>query len=88
LHLYLDENDTMVNFDIVFLFIKIHVPKSLEFISKVIDLEIINLIEICLISTFCTFKGICYEKTKGIAMGSSLSLVVAKFFMEHFKDLV
>jgi hypothetical protein len=68
-HLHLDEQDIMVSFDVVSLFTKIHVPKSLDLISKLVDPETLNLIEICITSTFFTFKGIFYEQTEGTTMG-------------------
>jgi hypothetical protein len=75
----------MVSFDVVSLFTKILVPEAINLISKLVDSETLNLIEICLTSTFFTFKGTCYEQTEGTTMGSSLSPVVANIFMEHFE---
>jgi hypothetical protein len=86
-HLHLDENYIMVSFDVISLFTKILVPEALNLISNLVNPETLNLIEIFLTSTFFTFKGICYEQTKGTSMGSSLSSVVANIFMEHFEGL-
>jgi hypothetical protein len=61
--------------------------KALTLISKLVDHETLNLIKIYLSSTFFTFKGVFYEQTEGTTMGSSLSLVVANIFMEHFESL-
>jgi hypothetical protein len=58
----------MVSFDVVSLFTKILVPEALDLISKLVDPETLNLIEICLTSTFFTFKGTCYEQTEGTTM--------------------
>jgi hypothetical protein len=76
-----------MSFDVVSLFTKTPIPKSLDLISKLVDLETLNLIKIFLTSTFFTFKGTCYEQTEGTTMGSSLSLMVANIFMEHFDTL-
>jgi retron-type reverse transcriptase len=76
----------MVSFDVISLFTKIPVSEALDLISKLIDPETLNLIKIFLSSTFFTFKGVCYEQTKGTTMGSSLSPVVANIFMEHFES--
>jgi hypothetical protein len=86
-HLQLDEHHLMVGLDVVSLFTKIPIPKSLEIFSKLVDLGTIKLIELCLTYTFFTFKSIYYEQTEGTTMGSSLSPVVANIFMEHFETL-
>jgi hypothetical protein len=75
----------MVILDVVSLFTKITVLEAFDLISNLVDPETLNLIEIYLTSTFFTFKGICYEQTKGTTMGSSLSPVVANNFMEYFE---
>jgi hypothetical protein len=61
--------------------------EAIDLISKLVDPKTLNLIKICLTSTFFTFKGTCYEQTEGTTMGSSLSPVVANIFMEHFETL-
>ena len=42
--------------------------------------------EICLTSTFFSFEGEFFKQTYGVAMGSSLSPVVANLFMEDFES--
>jgi hypothetical protein len=84
-HLHLDENYIMAIFYVISLFTKILVPEALNLISNLVSPKTLNLIEIFLTSTFFTFKGIFYEKTKGTSMGSSLSSVVVNIFMEHFE---
>jgi hypothetical protein len=64
-YFHLDEHDIMVSFDVVSLFTKILVPEALDIISKLVNSKTFNLIEIYLISTFFSFKGTFYEKTKG-----------------------
>ena len=85
--LHLDDHDLMVSFDVISLFTKIHAPESLNIISRFFDKETLHLIEICLSSTFFSFKSKFYEQTKGTTMGSCLSLIVANIFMEHFETL-
>jgi hypothetical protein len=75
----------MVSFDVVSLFTKILVPETIDIISKLVDFETLNLIQICLTSTFFTFKGNCYEQTEGTTMGSSLSPVVANILWNILK---
>lgn len=55
-------------------------------ISQSIDVETFDLIQIFLASTLYSFKSAFYEKTKGTTTGSSLSLIVASIFMEHFNS--
>jgi len=50
-NLHLDEEDVMVSFDVVSMFKKILFPQVLDLISKLDDLETLNLIQICLSST-------------------------------------
>jgi hypothetical protein len=82
--MHLDEHDIMVSFNVFSLFTKILVPEALDLIFKIFYLETLSIIETYLTSTLFTFKGICYEKTEGTTMGSSLSLIVSNIFMEHF----
>jgi hypothetical protein len=81
------DEDLMVKFEVVSLFKKIPISKALTLIFNLVDPKTLNLIKICLSSTFFTFKGFFYEKAKGATMGSSLSPVVANTFIEHFKSL-
>jgi hypothetical protein len=55
----------MISFDVVSLFTKIPIPKYLDLLSKIIDLETLNVIKIFLTSTFFSFKDMWYEKNKG-----------------------
>jgi hypothetical protein len=87
MNMHLDKQDIMVHFDVVSLLTKISILESLDLISKLVDPKTLNLIEICLTSTFLTFKGIHYEQTKGTTIGSFLSLVVATVFIEQFETL-
>ena len=48
--------------------------------------EILQLLEYCLQSTFFSFKGEFYHLTDGVAMGSSISSVVANLFMEELEE--
>ena len=47
--------------------------------------NILELLEFCLYNTYFLFQGQFYEQTKGAAIASSVSPVVAKFFMEYFE---
>ena len=47
--------------------------------------NILELLEFCLGNTYFLFQGQFYEQTKGAAMGSPVSPVVANLFMEYFE---
>ena len=48
--------------------------------------NIIELLEFCLKNTHFLFQVVFYEQTKGAAMGSPVSLVVANIYMEAFEN--
>jgi hypothetical protein len=78
-----DTNDILVGFDVVSLFTKIPINESREIINKIINQEIVKLIEICLKSTFLYFQGEIYEQNCRVAIGSPLSPFVANLFMKN-----
>ena len=47
-----------------------------------------NLLELCLRSTYFSYKGVFYEQTEGAAMGSPVSAVVANLYMQFFEEMV
>ena len=49
------------------------------------DPDTAHLVEICLTSTFFCFEGEFFEQICGVAIGSPLSPIVAKLFMEDFE---
>jgi hypothetical protein len=60
-NLHLGDEDLMFNLDVVSMFTKILVLKSLTLICNLVDPKTLNLINIFLSSTFFTFKGVFYE---------------------------
>ena len=48
--------------------------------------NIIELLDFCLNNTYFTFQGVFYKQTKGAAMGSPVSPIVANIFMEAFES--
>jgi len=60
----------------------IMVEEALEVLKKITDLEMMELIGICLKSSYFRFKGKIYEQTHGIAMGSPLSPLIANLLLE------
>ena len=87
--------DCMVSFDVVSLFTNIPLEKVLDFIKLKGEEEVYNfplpvgkiceLIKLCVTDTYFTFNGHIYKQTFGVAMGSSLSPVLANLYMEFFE---
>jgi len=75
----------MVNFDVVSLFTKVLIADSLELLSNHFEDDDLALIKHILTSTYSCFDGQFYEQMDGAAMGSPLTLVIMKFFMEDFE---
>ena len=48
--------------------------------------NILELLEFCLNNTYFLFQNQYFEQTKGAALGSPVSPIVANFYMEAFED--
>ena len=48
--------------------------------------DITLLLEFCFQNTYFSFQGQFYEQVEGVAMGSLLSPIVAKLYMEYFEQ--
>ena len=87
--------DHMVSFDVVSLFTNVPLDKVLEFVRSKTEENIYHfslevgkiceLIKLCVRDTYFTFNGIHYCQTYGVAMGSSLSPILANLYMEYFE---
>ena len=75
----------LVSFDVVSLYTKISVEEVLKVLKEITSKEITNMVAVCLNSTYFTFQGEMYEQTSGVVMGSLLSPVVDKLYMEYFE---
>ena len=69
----------------VSLFTNVPIVDSLLLLSQHFEDDVLVLFKHALTSTYFCFDGQFYEQTDGVAMGSSLSLVIANFFMEDFE---
>jgi hypothetical protein len=78
-------NDTLISFDVVSLFTEIPLNDAILLVKEVADPVTTKLAEVCLLSTFFSYQGECYEQTSGVAMGSPLSPIVANLYMESFE---
>jgi len=80
------ENDMLVSFDVVSPFTKILIDEVVDIIRCVSNDETANLVKVYLNSTYFNLWGDIYKQTKGVAMGSPPSLVVANLFIENFEE--
>jgi hypothetical protein len=61
------------------------IKDSLDLLGQLFDEDILAQFRHVHTSTYFTYGGQFYEQTDGVAMGSSLSPVIANFFMEDFE---
>ncbi len=76
----LEPEDILVSFDVISLYTCILINEAMEVINKLTDPDTTRLVELCLTSTFFSFKGEFYEQTCGVSIGSPLSPVFANLF--------
>ena len=95
----INDNDLMLSFDVVSLFRKIpvHIAKSVIFDRLKCDSElkircrlnineIMNALDLCLDNTYLCFRKTFYRQIFGVAMGSSISVIVANLVMESIEN--
>jgi hypothetical protein len=77
--------ELMVSFDVICLFTNVPIGDSLNLLSKHFGKYTLALFKHTLTSTYFCFDGQYYEQNDGVAMGSSLSPVIANFYVEDFE---
>jgi hypothetical protein len=90
--------DTLVSFDVVSLFTNAPVDEALQVIRNkphngdtlakpsVLQVEaIMELLKVCLRTTYFQVGGKFFQQKDGMAMVSSLSPIISSIFMEHFE---
>nr|CAH8860460.1 unnamed protein product [Trichobilharzia regenti] len=95
----LENDETMVSFDITSLYTNIPVIMALEAVRKELTADpernhrtklpieqIILGIHLCLTSTIFKFQGKIYRHTEGVAMGSLISPIIADIFMDSWEN--
>ena len=65
---------------------KLDTDETLHERTSIPSVHLIELVKLCLGSTYCEFQGKFYEQSDGAAMGSPLSPVMANMYMEHFEE--
>jgi hypothetical protein len=96
----LESSDTLVSYDVVSLFTNVPVEEALQVIRNklhnvdklaersVLQIEaIIELLQVCLRTTYFQLEDKFFQHKDDMAMGSSLSPIVSSIFMEHFQKL-
>ena len=89
----------MVSFDVEALYTSIPIDRALIAVKDKLEsdegwcgktalsiTQIVELLELCLRSTYFTFRDKYYRLMDGVAMGSPVSSVVANLFMERFEE--
>ena len=91
--------DRMISFDVTNLFTQVPVDEALRVVEERLSADdslkertsiptpqLIELIELCVRSTYFQFQDKFFEQTDGAAMGSPLSPVLANLYMEHLEE--
>ena len=95
----LEKGECITSYDVVALFTSIPIPSALEVMKKKLEQDtelqkrtimpvdtILELLAFCLNNTYFLFQDTFYEQTKGAAMGSPISPIIANIFMEAFEQ--
>ena len=95
----LDDDETLVSFDVVSLFTKVPTQLAIQVAhQRLLDDtsltsrtslttdEITTLLEFCLNATYFAFRNSLYQQVHGTAMGSPVSVVVADLVMEDVES--
>jgi hypothetical protein len=93
-------SDTLVSFDVVSLFTNVPVGEALQVIRNTLHNNdtlaersplqveaIMELLDVCLRTTYFQVDDKFFQQKDGMAMGSFLSPIVSNIFMEHFEKL-
>jgi hypothetical protein len=96
----LQSSETLVSFDIVSLFTNVPGNEALQIIRNKLHnddtlaersvlqvIVIMELLEVCLRTTYFQVDDKFFQQNDGMAMGSSLSPIVSNIFMEHSEKL-
>jgi hypothetical protein len=80
--LWVELEDLIISFDIVFLFTRVPVVVSPNLLRQQFIENILALFRYVLTSTYFSFGGQFYEQTDGMPMGSPIPPIITNFFME------
>ena len=88
----------LISFDVTALFTSIPIPEAVEVVKKCLEndtswkqrtnleaQDILQLLELCLNTTYFIYQNEFYQQKQGAAMGSPISPIIANLFMEDFE---
>jgi len=73
-----------VSFEVVSLFTMVPIKTVMEQIERDFSRDLAKLFRHCLTTIYFQWQGEFFEQNDGVAMGGSLSPVIANYFMETF----
>ncbi|KAJ8919473.1 hypothetical protein NQ315_016573, partial [Exocentrus adspersus] len=95
----IDSTDLLVSFDVVSLFTNVPVDKTLSIVRNKLENDntvkdrtklnvsaLMELLTLCIKTTYFQLENDFYQQDFGVAMGSSLSPIMSNTFMEHFEE--
>ena len=95
----LHPEDRLISFDVSNLFTQVPIEEALRVVTEKLSMDeslkdgtsiptshLVQLIELCLRTTYFQFEDKFYEQSEGAAMGSPLSPVIANLYMEHLEE--
>ena len=98
-HITLEPGECLSSYDVSALFTSVLVDPTLNIIKDLLEKDhtlkertvmevrdIILLLEFCHKNTYFSFQGQFYKQVEGVAMGSSISPIVANLYMEYLEQ--
>ncbi|KAJ8916940.1 hypothetical protein NQ315_013412 [Exocentrus adspersus] len=95
----IDSTELLVSFDVVSLFTNVPVDKTLSIVRNKLENDnnlkdrtklnvsaFMELLTLCIKTTYFQLENDFYQQDFGMAMGSSLSPIMSNIFMEHFEE--
>ena len=85
----INEDHELVSFDVKSLFTSISLDLAIESVKEAFPIpkeEVIDLLTLCLKSTFFQYDRNFYQQLHGTAMGSPVSVVVAEIVMQRLEE--
>lgn len=97
--LQMSPRDHLVSFDVTNLFTQVPIAEALAVIEEKLAGDqsldsrisipvphLVELVELCLRSSYLQFQDSFYEQTDDAAMGSPLSPIIANLYLEHLEE--
>jgi hypothetical protein len=92
--LKINENYTMMTYDIKDLYVNIPIEEKLMITKSLllkhndaqVTKQIITLLVVILQQNYCSFENILYQSEKGVSMGSPVSNTIAEIFLQYIED--